>query len=69
MSAVDQKWLKKQDIFIPYPWRRVHASMFLQLKQGDIHEPSMDSRMDARIHPCARRLPEQPVSGALLTGI
>jgi len=42
MSAVDQKWLKKQDIFVPYPWRRVHASMFLQLNQGDIHEPSMD---------------------------
>jgi len=69
MIAAGQKWLEKQDFFIRHPWRSVHPSMFLQLNQGVIHEPSMDAGMDARVHPCARWLPEQPVSGALLTGI
>ena len=69
MIAAGQKWLKKQDFFIRHSWRRVHSSMFLQLNQGVIHEPSMDAGMDVRVHPCARRSPERAVSGALLTGI
>ena len=56
MIVAGRKSLKRQDIFYPCPWQRVHASMFSQLKQGVIHEESMGSRMDARVHPCARRL-------------